>query len=447
MPATPDRDALIAGFRRLRPVIHAWLDRDLSGMPGNDPTRAYADLTLAFGFARLGAAGDARACVIDAEAILAPREERVHDALLRAFVFRINEALAGRPHGSLLPVGLLPDATRGDQAGQLELAYTVQSLVAASDVLDPFRLIDPYRPMTGDPQIVRMAGELQSLTNPVRLSTRLRELIAEKTVRPELTSILWANVFGFAAVAGHDLVAELLLKLPAAIGTVRAPVKGRDQAAEFGWYHVRRLLAVAFERAATLPDAEHFPPLVDVVLELLRTAPKPNERHEAMATVGWPLLGWFRATGERDAAALFLHESRDLWPCDDEVIMPPTNRVRDTLGAAFRARLAHAVFRSFVGQPELLASTLPAMANLLTAAEYGGCPARWEQPGPQVRFATEFLWAVFLDSAAPALEMAIRFLERLPRLRGGFTTSNWYARVHFQIAEAVVLAFPVVGDF
>jgi hypothetical protein len=57
--AVPENAELVTGFRRLRPVIHDWLGRDLAGPP-LDYTRAYTDLMFAFGFARLGASDEAK---------------------------------------------------------------------------------------------------------------------------------------------------------------------------------------------------------------------------------------------------------------------------------------------------------------------------------------------------------------------------------------------------
>lgn len=41
--AVTENAELITGFRRLRPVVHEWLARDLTGPP-MEYTRAYADL-------------------------------------------------------------------------------------------------------------------------------------------------------------------------------------------------------------------------------------------------------------------------------------------------------------------------------------------------------------------------------------------------------------------
>ncbi|MFM8272762.1 MAG: hypothetical protein ACKODX_10575 [Gemmata sp.] len=55
MSSTPETDPLVEVFRQLRPAVHNWLARDLTTNTSLDTTRAYADLTFAFGFARAAA--------------------------------------------------------------------------------------------------------------------------------------------------------------------------------------------------------------------------------------------------------------------------------------------------------------------------------------------------------------------------------------------------------
>ena len=160
--------ALIDGFRQLRPVVRDWLARDLASTPGHEPTRAYADLTLAFGFARLGAADDAKQCANDAESILGQSADESHGWLLLLYRYRIDEALRGNRHGGIVPDGVRsPNAAEtqqraagdGNATGGREV-YVTDQFLTQSRVLDPEECTDPYRAWTKNLSARRRTGEV-----------------------------------------------------------------------------------------------------------------------------------------------------------------------------------------------------------------------------------------------------------------------------------------------
>src|SRR5439155_26377114 len=69
-------------------------------------TRAYADLILAWGLARLGDRAGCQELLGHAQAALANTDD-VHAFFLDAYDFRIRQALEGRPGASPLPPDLL----------------------------------------------------------------------------------------------------------------------------------------------------------------------------------------------------------------------------------------------------------------------------------------------------------------------------------------------------
>src|SRR5262245_57098068 len=71
--------------------------------PGTACTGAYVDLTFAFGFARIGRTAECQELLSHAASDLADRGE-LHAALLAAYRYRIEQALAGEHVGGGLPV-------------------------------------------------------------------------------------------------------------------------------------------------------------------------------------------------------------------------------------------------------------------------------------------------------------------------------------------------------
>src|SRR5262249_12441677 len=106
-------------------------------------TEGYADLMVAFGLASLGESNAARRLLDRGRSILADRDA-VHSALLRAFTYRIEQALAGRPHAGPLPVELLQDF---DQLPD-EDRYRVDRLCYCSRVLEPLCEVNPFARIT-----------------------------------------------------------------------------------------------------------------------------------------------------------------------------------------------------------------------------------------------------------------------------------------------------------
>src|SRR4051812_37126717 len=122
-------------------------------------TRAYVDLMFAWGHARLGDAETARQLVREAAERLHPTPEAAnsdpaHAWLLDAFTFRIEEAIAARPHGGPRPAGLARrrDAIDGqNRTNQSSRRYVVDRLRQASRILEPSDEVDPYAPWASYP--------------------------------------------------------------------------------------------------------------------------------------------------------------------------------------------------------------------------------------------------------------------------------------------------------
>jgi hypothetical protein len=110
-------------------------------------TQAYVDLMFAWGHARLGDEATARRLVAEAEERLRPTGNRAHTWLLDAFTYRIEQAIANRPHEGALPPGLIESlkSIDDDRRGPSR-RYVVDRMRQASRILEPDAEIDPYLP-------------------------------------------------------------------------------------------------------------------------------------------------------------------------------------------------------------------------------------------------------------------------------------------------------------
>jgi len=176
--AATESAELAAGFRRLRPVVHEWLARDLTGPP-LEYTRAYADLMFAYAFARLAAADDARRLETSAMAVLSVSANAAHGWLLGMFRFRIDEALAGKSNSGTFPEKMeppSPDLGAG-YASRMQEVYVTQRLRNLSRILDPFEVVDPVADWTkSQDTTTRQVHDLRRLRDPVLIADRARAI-------------------------------------------------------------------------------------------------------------------------------------------------------------------------------------------------------------------------------------------------------------------------------
>jgi hypothetical protein len=138
------RDWLLAA----RDPIRRWLGKldgpgrlQWAGLDGETiRTAAYADLMLAWAFARLGDRGHAKQLEAQAARALAQppgpgADARVHSHLLALFRGRIRQAQEGRD-----PAGVLPTPAGLDDLGR----YAIDALRRASRALEPHETVDPF---------------------------------------------------------------------------------------------------------------------------------------------------------------------------------------------------------------------------------------------------------------------------------------------------------------
>jgi hypothetical protein len=112
-------------------------------------TRAYADLILAFGLARLGEESESRKLQQAAGKVLDTRDP-VHGFLWQAFSYRIEQAIQRKPHGGPLPADLLErlahlEARQEGSAERSPPRYVIDRVRQQSLLLDPHEDIDGHR--------------------------------------------------------------------------------------------------------------------------------------------------------------------------------------------------------------------------------------------------------------------------------------------------------------
>lgn len=283
--------------RELHNSVRDWIERSAVAQKNGD-LRAnfpYVDLMFAFGVATLGDHATAHTLTEDARKVLevpvpegdSPREEQaltaavVRNFLLRAFRYRIEQALRGEPHGG--PLSAEVSAARdeiGKKGGSgpvnnpYKLAtFVIERLREFSRIVEPTERVDQYAEWTnrGD-ALVRQLAELRTIRDPAALTERVRSLYRDGLQGPSLLEVQFRVLHESLPLAprvGEKFAMELLALVAAALrsgmsANVRTDLPIRE----------RELLASALVLAGHFRRTEIVQQLVDVLSELVRSRPE-----------------------------------------------------------------------------------------------------------------------------------------------------------------------------
>ncbi len=246
MTATDLADRLL----KLRPLILRWVGEQCArqneycerlkprnrkdSLPANPAgTRAYADLTVAFGLARLGWTNAGCQRHLEEARQHLDSWDEAHAFLFRAYEFRIRQALEGQSRNMSLPAELLEELTPGswqstgsETHARMSKAsdYVVNRLRERSEILEPNGAIDPYRAWgTRQPNNIWYTDlfQLCDIADPSLLANRIQHLMQLSADLPpsERSSILTVAL-QFSPRIAEPLAQDLLCRVTPLLGTL-----------------------------------------------------------------------------------------------------------------------------------------------------------------------------------------------------------------------------------
>jgi hypothetical protein len=201
------------------PRLHAYGQGTAAG-----PTRAYADLILAWGLARLGERAASQDLVVQARGVLG-RLDEAHVLLLDTFVFRIGQALDGRAGGPAPPelTARLDELARQQRAeqpgGEHLLFWKVMRLQQHSRILAPTERIDAFREgwiIVTDSVCAALAA-LRQVADREELASRLLPIVAAAGRTPDRLPNILAAALDLAPRLGDAIAGGFLDRLLAAV--------------------------------------------------------------------------------------------------------------------------------------------------------------------------------------------------------------------------------------
>lgn len=198
-------------FRQVREKVHSLHRTIRAWSVANQATAAqtpqYADLTLAFAFARLGEQSHARELLQSAEEKLNSRDDSVHSWLLRAYQFRIETVLGGQATERTLPEDLLSGL---DQMSRHD-SYKISQLRNHSAILEPVEELDAYRQFlqpTEDSLEKEVTG-LFAIKDSQTLQVQIRAFLNRQLSLPD-QAIVRTKALELSTRIGEQFAGELL---------------------------------------------------------------------------------------------------------------------------------------------------------------------------------------------------------------------------------------------
>lgn len=450
---------LQARLLHLRELARAWLSRckRFHAYEENflQSSGHLVDLIFAFGLARIGENDAALNLLKSAETTVAAlpasrqdsrtksidRYRDVHEFLFRAYRYRIEQAISGRPHMGALPVELRDYVDRSFAKGTSDRErpwYILERMREKSKIIEPQEGFHPYRlnrvatkldvtlarlPEVRDGQIVK--------SEIVRLLTHGEE---KKPTLDDCVAVLDVGL-SLSARIGESFTIELVRKAEETLAKIH-PATAKPETLE----RIQGLLRRAFFLAAHFGRADHVQQLTNAFVGFLKHAGNSNDRalQDIIGHVSRECLRGLRKMGMRDEVGKLLDSM-------EKAVLPPGGV------AAVRGSM----------RPEEWGRLLRTLLHLASAWMYYGWIDRCQeivtesrrvlkefpidaQKGLQVptyiQLGCAYVGALALAPITWAMPRIEDMLENLQPCHDLSTMTDYCAWRHLELIETVVLA-------
>jgi hypothetical protein len=451
----------------LHATVRKWLDESASAqknehLKANQPL---VDLLFGFALARLGEESNAKKMLDGARKVLEgpiptggnPQAEQavtaavVRNFLFKAFKYRVDQVLAGKPHtGQMAPdvLDALEEIAKKGGSGPVnnpyKLAkYVVDRMREQSRIMEPQEKPDPYADWTkhGDAMKKELA-ELHAIREPAKLADRIRKLYKDGVPGKPLKEVQFYVLHEGLPLAGRvneAFTVELLAHVPAALqGGTGAATESPDLPKKQGELLERALyLAGHFNRDDIVKK------LVDDFTTLVHSKPEET-RYKLINVVARQCLRNLRKLGLTNEIDRFLTKlhSEVLRGASTADLRKKYAAKPESWSAVLQTLLNLASGWLFLGLQERATPILQEAKNELL-----GQNALTLQPKDYTELARAYVSALgqMRASETGLAEMIFLFRKMSPtKITNTWTTAQYYSRFHLNLVEDVILA--IVSD-
>jgi hypothetical protein len=433
--------------------LHATVQKWTAHIPQNLP---YVDLMFAFGHATAGDRSRALALVESARKVMqvpipatsaggadaAVIAAVVSNFLLKAFAYRVDQALAGRPHTGPLSRELLDELeeiTRNGGKGPANNAHKLAEY-GITRLRDNCRIVEPQeRPnvynLWSRDALERQLADLGAIREPRELADRIRRFLTESVAGKATWEVQFRTLLVALPLAprvGEDFTVELLKMVPGVLAGSQSP----DQEPPYPKAQ-RELLELALFFVGDYKRRDLVKTLLDVFVDLVHSK-HADERLQFVNAVAGPCLLTLKKLGLRDEIdrVIALLQSETL----DGVTMPTRPTRGDHLerwATELVACLHLATGYLSLGQHDRAGPILDAARSELLTAYTVRIP-----PKEYVELARAYVGAI---GAGPAESGLARITEMFRvmdsrAITNTWTTANYFSRFHLNVVEDAVFA-------
>jgi len=282
-----------SNLARVREVALTWLRKHTRA----PLTSAYAELTFAFGLARLG---DAPGCqrLLEAAGKQLRDDDELHVWLYDAYAHRIGQALRGERAGQALPGELRQRL--GDMSNYLR--YKGDRVRQHSRILEPQEKIDPvHRWHEHYPdEVERELAALHAVDDRAELAERLAALLAGKKKAGRQRALILVRALELAPRLGEEYVRGLLERVTPSLAELSGALEAQA-----------KLLEQAIRLAAHYDQAPRILTFVDCFLEVL-AAGTAGTAIQAVEPLLEQMFHGLRKFGMRDLIGKLIDRLNDL---------------------------------------------------------------------------------------------------------------------------------------
>jgi cellulose synthase operon protein C len=400
-----------------------------------ETTREYIDMTFAYAMARLGEARLARELFDEAKTSLEKTQDKIHLWFIKAYEYRIEQAIDGRPSSDSLPdelLATLEEMRKSKESTERFGSFKVDRLRQRSQMLEPSEVLDPYQRyhQRFSSDFTRMLSQVADIQDRSKLADRISELLSSTTDVDERVEVV-IKALEVGPRLGEAMAQEVL--------AAAAPMI--DESGDV--VQQARLLERAIFLAANFDQTEYVTALVEQLHDLLESqAGAEADTIQALESLLAESFKGMRKLGMRDNIARLLEQMAKLAQSLNS--QAPKRRANskvvknDAATESHKMMLQVAAGWFFFGQNENAWPMIDNSYQMLINPEL--------IPVQQTQVACAYAYAL---GQAPVSDAMSRFQVLFKKLKGisdSFTTNSHFSLSQVVVVESVLLSM-VSDDF
>lgn len=404
--------------------------------------KPYVDLMFAFGLAKLGEATAARDLMKAAgdrllEATGAKGQpDPAHAFLFKAFAWRIENALQGKPHAGPLPADLMARLEKIDEGRGTTLgwSYPINRLREQSWILEPEERLDPYAPWKKHGNDLQKAlADLAHIKDPARLEEAVKKL-ARAHPAADARLLVFAEAVPLAPRVGEEFAVQLIHQTPAVLDAANRVTGASEYLASLREKQTQ-LLERSLFLAAHYDRAELVQVLFGRFLDYVKGRTGP-EMYDAINKIARECLRSLRKLGLKDEIDRFLKQMMDLVVQGrslPQLRMSAGAAWPDVLGALLHLAEGWLFFGDFKTARPFLDEARQTIFDNARAGKDKGL-----KPLVLTKLVRTYVAALGQGPVDEALDRIEELFRKMEKLANGFTTSPYFSRLHLNVVEEVV---------